>query len=215
MLKILRAEIEPRERVLSDTELRAIWAATAGDDDLSKVVRLLLFTATRRSVIGDLSWSEVDLPNATLHIPGARMKAGKPQDIALSGPALAILSAQPRRGERPWVFGRHGRGLQGWSFLKMSLDKRIAETIGRALPQWRFHDLRRSTATRLASDLHIPPHIIDSILAHAPPKLRRTYVTSDYPKEQRAALDAWANRLLEIVGEREPDLNVVDLARRA
>ena len=204
---------EARSRTLTDAELRAIWLATSDGSDFSKVVRLLLLCAARRSEIGALSWQEVDLAAAVLHIPGSRMKAGHPHDIRLSAPALAILSAQPRRGDRPWVFGRAGHGLAGWSFLKRALDKRIAESIGRALPPWGLHDLRRTTATRLVSDLGVAPHVVDNILAHTRPQLHRVYVTGTYATECRLALDAWASRLLEIVEGRQPGSNVVNLQR--
>ena len=37
----------------------AIWAATAGSDDYSAIVRLLLLTGCRADEIGSLSWAEV------------------------------------------------------------------------------------------------------------------------------------------------------------
>ena len=50
-----------RDRVLSDDELRAIWKSLNGDD-FGAIVRLLILTGQRRSEIGELQWSEVDLP---------------------------------------------------------------------------------------------------------------------------------------------------------
>ena len=43
---------QSRARVLGDLELKAIWAATGGDDDYSAVVRLLALTGARASEIG-------------------------------------------------------------------------------------------------------------------------------------------------------------------
>ena len=53
------SEDKPRERVLSDAELAAIWKA-APDNDYGRIVRLLMLTAQRREEIGGLRWSEID-----------------------------------------------------------------------------------------------------------------------------------------------------------
>src|SRR5262249_43362561 len=53
----------PRSRVLSDAELRALWAGLA-QDQWGDVVRLLVLTGQRRSEIADLRWSEVDFDRA-------------------------------------------------------------------------------------------------------------------------------------------------------
>ena len=49
----------PRERVLTDAELAAIWRA-CGDDHYGKIIRLLILLGQRRSEIGGLAWSELD-----------------------------------------------------------------------------------------------------------------------------------------------------------
>ena len=48
---------KPRERVLSDDELRVVWRACA-DDDFGRAVRLLILTGCRRDEIGGLRWDE-------------------------------------------------------------------------------------------------------------------------------------------------------------
>src|SRR5262245_15464616 len=54
------AEPGSRSRVLTDSELAAIWKA-CGDDDFGRMVRLLILTAQRRDEIGRLQWKEIDL----------------------------------------------------------------------------------------------------------------------------------------------------------
>ena len=46
---------KPRERVLSDAELIAVWKAVP-DNDYGKIVRLLMLTGQRRLEIGGLRW---------------------------------------------------------------------------------------------------------------------------------------------------------------
>src|SRR5215472_6712570 len=57
-----------RERVLTAEELRQLWRAL-GDDPFSNTVRLLLLTGQRRSEIGGLHWSEIDLAKKQINLP--------------------------------------------------------------------------------------------------------------------------------------------------
>ena len=60
---------KPRERVLSDEELAAIWQACS-DDDYGRIIKLLILTACRRAEIGDMTWREIDLDRWHLHHSG-------------------------------------------------------------------------------------------------------------------------------------------------
>ena len=121
---IRRVTNKSRDRVLTDDELRALWAAL-DDDDYSDIIRLLVYTAARTNEIGGLRWSEINFDKAQIEIPAARMKNGKPHVIPLSEPALAILKRR-ERGDREHVFGRGASGFQGWSWRRKDLDARIA-----------------------------------------------------------------------------------------
>jgi integrase len=92
-----------RDRLPTEEELRALWAAL-DDSDYGDIVRLLLYTVCRRGEIGGLRWDEIDLDQGVIEIPATRMKNGKPHLIPLSGPALAILKKRKRNG-RDQVFG--------------------------------------------------------------------------------------------------------------
>ena len=49
---------QPRERVLSDAELAAIWKA-CGDDDHGRCIKLLILTGCRRQEIGGMCWPRI------------------------------------------------------------------------------------------------------------------------------------------------------------
>ena len=70
------AENRARERTLSDDELRDIWAALP-EDDYGDIVRLLALTRSRREEIGGLMWSEIDVDEEVISLPGERTKDGK------------------------------------------------------------------------------------------------------------------------------------------
>jgi hypothetical protein len=67
---------QPRNRVLSDSELSAIWKA-CGDDDYGRIVRLLILAGCRRQEVGSIAWSEIDLGRGVWVLPAARSKNGR------------------------------------------------------------------------------------------------------------------------------------------
>ena len=99
-------EERPRERVLTDAELAAIWKA-APDDDYGHIVKLLMLTGQRRDEIGALRWSEIDTDAKVIALSGARTKNGIEHRIPLSSEAMAILDGcvrHPRtRGFAPLI----------------------------------------------------------------------------------------------------------------
>jgi hypothetical protein len=77
-----------------------------------------------------------------------------------------------------------------------------------------LHDVRRTVADRLRSDLDIPPHVVDAgVLGHEIPKLWRTYMPSANLGEIRRALDRWSVHLDGILsGETTEPAKVVPIA---
>jgi integrase len=204
--------IRPRARVLDDQELRIIWqVCDAVDDDFCRILKLALLTACRRDELGKLRHDECDLETGKLVLPGSRTKNHRQHELTLPEPALAILRNQPRIGGRPWVFGRDGEGLTGWSWYKNRFDKLVAAAAGKPLPAWTIHDCRRTAATRVAE--FAPPHIVEALLNHAKPTLVATYNLATYRAEKAQALATWAEKLSAIVEKREA--RVVTLPRRA
>jgi integrase len=187
-----------RDRILTDGELVALWAATADDSRFSAIVRLLLLTGCRREEIGGLRWDEVDLDKAMITLPPARTKNGKAFDLPLSPTAVAILAARERRTESPYVFHWHGAaGFAGWSKAKAELDRRLG------LPAWTLHDMRRSVATGM-NRIGIEPHVVEECLNHAGARrgVAGVYNRWTYLPQKTAALARWAEHLLAIVEER-------------
>ena len=132
-----------RERVLSGDELKLIWNATAGDDDYSAIMRLLMLSGQRREEIGGLRWSEV--LEDRIALPGMRTKNGHAHSVPLTTTMRSILAVRVRNGE--FVFGaRNGQSFRGWGSSKAALDRRISAT-GVELAHWTQHDLRRTMAT--------------------------------------------------------------------
>jgi integrase len=194
------ADAVPRDRVLSDAELVAIWDA-CGDDDFGRILRLLLLLGARRQEVGGMRWGELDLAGGTWTLPKERSKNGRSHTVALPKPALAIITTVPR-SEREHLFGiRAGGGFTGWRNAKADLDRRLAG----AVEPWRLHDVRRSVATKMA-DIGVEPHHIEATLNHHSGHRRGVagvYNRSPYERAVKAALARWAEHVLALVEGRE------------
>jgi integrase len=181
---------QPRDRVLSDEEIAAIWRACQ-DDDYCRIVRLLLLTGQRRSEIGRMRWDEIDLDRAVLTLPADRTKNKQVHTVPLAPMAIKIISAIPRHGE--WLFG--STGFQNWSNAKAAFNARAA------VAPWVIHDLRRTVASKLA-ELGINLPVIEKVLNHTSGSfggIVGVYQRHDFAAEKRAALLTWADHLCAIV----------------
>jgi integrase len=203
------ADETSRTRVLSDHELIEVWNACVGDDDYSRIVRLLILTLQRRDEVGSVPRGEVNIKERLWSIAGERTKNGLPNDIALSDTALNIFEgALDRKGreERAAIFGEasSGTGFSGWSKAKAALDARIKKAAAEQKPKakkdkaererWTLHDLRRTAATRMG-DIGVEPHIVEAILNHVSGSKKGVagvYNKSLYAAQKRQALDLWA-----------------------
>jgi integrase len=190
-----------RDRVLSDRELTAVWRA-AGDDAFGRVLKLLMLLGQRRTEVGGMAWSELDLERGTWTIPAQRTKNHRAHMLPLSSLALQIITSVPRVVDRDTLFGdRADSGLTGWARPKAALDARLGDGI---MP-WTLHDLRRTLATRLC-DLGTAPHVVEQILNHQSGHragIVGVYNRSSYANEVRAALEVWSDHIRALAeGER-------------
>jgi integrase len=196
--------IQPRDRVLTDAELAAVWRACE-DNDFGRIVRLLILTGCRREEIGGLKWSELD--DDVLTIPGERTKNHRDLVLTLPPAALEILQSTQRREGRDVVFASRGTSFCSWSYAKIALDGRITAARGKPLPPWTLHDLRRSFRTGLGK-IGVQPHIAELVINHVRGGVEAIYDKHRYQREIEQALVQWADYVLSLVEGRR---KVVDL----
>jgi integrase len=190
------AQLKPppaRDRVLDDAELSAIWRACE-DDDFGKIVRLLIILGARRTEVGGLRWSELDLNRGVWVLPKERAKNAREHLLPLPAPALSILETVPRMMNRDCLFGERSRGgFTLWAAAKAALDARLDGQVRK----WTLHDIRRTFATRLC-DLGTAPHVVEQILNHQSGHRAGVvgiYNRSSYATEVRAALALWSDQV--------------------
>jgi integrase len=187
---------QPRDRVLSPEEIKAVWRSLP-DTEFGKVVRLLFLTGCRRAEIGSLQWSEINFDKALLTIPASRMKGGAEHRLPLTPEALAILKPVAPRPGNKFVFGGARNGFTAFQYSMRELRSALAVT-GLVVERWTLHDIRRSVKSEL-SELLIEPWISERILAHVRGGVEGVYDWSRLEQPMRAALSRWAARLHAII----------------
>jgi integrase len=202
-----------RDRVLSETEIAAFWAATGELDwPFGPLFRLLLLTAQRRDEVATVEWAEVDIEKRLWSLPREKAKNDQGHDVHLSAQALGILGPLPRVAGG-LVFSTNGRtAVSGFSRAKERLDALMTKALGREIEPWILHDLRRTATTGMAR-LKFPPHVVDRVLNHTSGTIRgvaRVYNRFDYLEERKAALEAWGRAVEAIATGESAASNVVD-----
>jgi integrase len=161
---------QPRERKLTDDEIKALWALP--DEPYGRLLRFCLLTACRigeavqldaEQVVGDL-WT----------IP--MTKNGRPHTVPLS-PTAAALAAEG------WPHRTYEAVYSYFTLMEIG---------------WRPHDLRRTAATRMRA-AGVSSDAIESVLNHSPAKLVRHYQQPDMTPAMRQALLTLEAEVLSIV----------------
>jgi integrase len=186
---------QPRQRILSDTEIAALWRASeAIGYPYGPLYRMLLLTGARKSEASDARWSEFDLKKKIWTVPAERFKSNATHLVPLSDQAMAVLESIPRftKGDHLFSANFGDKPVGGFSKAKARLDKLMGA------PPWVIHDIRRTVRTRLAS-LRVPDMVAEMVIGHGRRGLQRVYDQHTYEAEMREALERWAARLRDIV----------------
>lgn len=210
------AKERARERVLTDEEIRLFWAAcTAEGQPWGHLGKLLLLTGQRLGEVVNMTDREVS--GDLWHLTADRTKNARAHDVPLSEAARDVLGAVERvKGDAGYVFTTNGvSALRGYHKGRNHIAKRMIEIVSKErgeaveIPHWTFHDLRRTAATGMAR-LGIPVRVTEAVLNHVSGTaggIVSVYQRHDYADEKRAALDAWARFVADLV-DGTPD-NVV------
>lgn len=202
----------PRDRVLTDDELKAVWKAIeqAPEWPWRPYFKLLLLTAQRRGEVANMERSEIDLERKVWTLPRAKTKADREHTVPLSDEAVSILKELPKFSG-PYVFSTTGgeRPVQGQEKAIMDIRKQAG------IAHWTIHDIRRTVTTGMAA--FTAPHVLSAIINHAPASTQGVtaiYNRHKYEDEKRTAMDAWARRIMSIVSDEKQGSNVIDLVAR-
>lgn len=215
---------KPRDRVLTADELRLLWSACDGlGYSFGPIYRLLLLTGQRLREVAEMTWPEVK--GDLWSLPAARSKNGDEHFIPLSPEVLAIMETLLHSGAG-YVFTTNGKmPVSGFTRAKQRLDRAMFEALNKGrsddaepmqIPAFTIHDLRRTAASGMAA-LRFPPHIVEAVLNHKSGTRRGVagvYNRHDYQEEKRAALNAWARYVMQLVEGKAENVVPISEARR-
>lgn len=201
--------VKPRERWLTDAELKRIWMQAPNCHRcFGPIVRLLIATGQRREEITGLDWAELSRDDREIRLSGDRTKNGEPTSVPLNDLALAELdqvaggASWPKRGRvfrtsTGAAFTAHAKG-------KRTIDRLIADDGGGPVPPWRLHDLRRTLATGFQR-IGVRFEVTEAVLNHVSGSrsgVAAVYQRHDWKPEKRQALDAWNDHILQALRQR-------------
>ncbi len=148
----------PRDRVLSDEELRTVLIHARDGSTFGQIVQLCILTGQRRSEIGALRGEYINRKACTITLPASVTKNRRQHTFPYGELVAEIFVNLPHHG---WLFPGRGTSdpFNSWSKSKYALDKMCA------LDRWVLHDLRRTFATGLAG-LGMAPHVVEKLLNH-------------------------------------------------
>jgi integrase len=208
-----RSNAASRKRILSDDEIRAVWATTGeiiGNAEAERLglfmyaqlLRYLLLTAVRLNEGARIDSTERG--GRDWLIPAARMKNKRDFLIPLSEAAISHLGAVPVIGGKNAgpIFTTNGtKPIAAFGQFKKAFDKRCGIT------GWTNHDLRR-TARSLMSRAGVDPDHAERALSHTIGGIRGTYDRYEFYSEKKFAFEALAAQIDRIVN---PTPNVVPI----
>jgi integrase len=223
-------EEHPRDRVLTEDEIRTLWHGLDREDmpwdrKTRLAIKFALTTMLRSSELLGMHRDELNIDNGTpsVDIPARRVKKRRVINQPLSELALEIIKEAMgnyeyaftgRFGDAPLARNAMASALRGTKVTKSG--KRVTRTPGicelLGLAPFTPHDLRRTAAT-MCGELGLSEAGIALCLDHQankdetgkplPAVTRRVYnlATRARVAKKREVLDAWAVALRRIIGE--------------
>lgn len=194
MQGIKKIAIKARSRVLNDDEIQMFWERTSETGGLAPctrlALRLVLVTGQRpgevcqmrhSQIYGDL-WKMPETKNGRAHI------------VPLTPMALGIIQEASLHSRNGIVFPNSKDGVMLVNVLDRSMSRHNWGTDDKPTP----HDLRRTCLTGLGA-LGVSRFVQNLVANHVDNSIGAIYDQYAYGKEKRQALEAWAQRLTQII----------------
>jgi integrase len=202
------APSKARERVLTEDEIRAFWAACGKLEwPFGSGFKLLLLTGQRRSEVFEAARTEFT-PGQWV-IPAERSKNGAANIVPISVLAQQVIDDLPETVGSPFMFPSRSASVtavSGFSKATARLIKNMAEVLEvDEIAPFVLHDLRRTTATGMQR-LGTPMPVVEAVLNHVSGSragVAGIYQRHDYLAEKKQALGLWADEVKRITSKRK------------
>jgi integrase len=200
---------KPCDRELSKVEIKKLWHTfnpSGAYSQIEQVFRLILATGGQRvSEASEAKWTEFNLSECLWEIPSSRTKNGKAHLIPLNSIAMDVLAViEAHKDSSPFIFPH--RFDSNKPIVMASISKaanRFTSNVDNKFEPFTPRDLRRTCKTRMG-ELGLSKEIRDRINNHALSDVSsKHYDRYDYLKEKTKALDAWGQRLEQIISDND------------
>lgn len=187
--------VRSRKRVLSLTELVAIWhAAGTLSPERCSAVRILSLMPFRKSEFTACTWEE--LSDEYLSIPAARAK--NRNQIKLLMTSFTRLQLPPRRNDTDFIFSTNG-------IVPTRLDDKLLKRVTALseVEKFSWHDFRRTFSTHLQEANNADFIAIDACLNHtteAQKGVAGVYNRANYNERMKAVMQQWSDIVETAVG---------------
>jgi integrase len=177
----------------------------------------MILSGQRREEVGGMAKSEIDRAKGLWSLPPERTKNKQPHDVHLTPQMLEVLDALPNVSKHLYFTTTGETPVSGWSRAKTQLDAKILEARREAakgasqdpdeiqpMPDWIFHDLRRSMTTKL-NELGVSEKVADILINHRSRKkggVAAVYNRYQYMTERKAALELWCRHFDDLLNGR-------------
>jgi integrase len=183
----------PRDRALTDEELKALMCAIGDGSAYSDLMRVLLHTAMRRNEAASLQARDLDFDARTIAVRAEVSKTRQSRAIPMDDALVDMLRERARGLKRDgFVFGE-GSGFQR-PFSGFSKPfARLWTMMPAGIDRWTLHDLRRTAATRL-HQAGVDALVIEDLLGHLTGVrggIAGVYNAATTLDRQRRALAGW------------------------
>jgi len=180
-----------RKTRLRMSQIPAFFNALNGvSQSMQDFILLALWTGRRAGDLKTIRWVDLDLDGGTWLIPDT--KAGEPQEVALSLPAIEILVRRKKQTKGKWVFPSRAKSGHIEEYKKAW--QQIRDEAG--LDGLRLHDLRRSLSS-FAQENRIAATVAGAQLGHKDPATTMKHYTDIALYVQRDAVNVVAKAILE------------------
>jgi integrase len=205
--RIRKNKEKGRSRVLTDEEIKSLWAALDLENkkvDIYRVsklaLKMILVTGQRPGEICGMTWKEIG-EDRIWTLPAERSKNQEDHRVPLTDMAIEILQAvRPYSGESDFIFRSSFKDNAPMS--RHALSRAITRHWKEMGFQEKFnpHDLRRTMRTRLA-ELGISDIVAERVLGHKLQGMLAVYNRHPYDEEKRQALEQWEAKLKKIMDD--------------
>jgi integrase len=186
-----------RDRVLTEAEIRTLWAKFSSlDAPMAAYFQLRLATAQRGGEVASMRWADVDLAGGWWTIPATSSKNKLAHRVPLSSSVVKLLKALRSRS-----IVDSEKAIEAAEYVLAGARGKRQQAEAAAdfgVENFRGHDLRRTAATMMAQG-GVSRFIIGKVLNHVEAGITKIYDRASYDTEKRAALAWWDARLQQII----------------